>query len=564
MKTKLIKLMFQLFIVVITGIGTIIYTPNYYAQAASSSEELAKSYFNASNIILYLGEAGKETFDFDIKSYSNKNIAKYSWYIKAGKGNPEAITINSNTGLVTAKNIGTAYIRCKITFTDKTVIRPETKVTVRNNITGIELTNIPMDNTITAGLTVDFDTKILDTAAGKDISTSGIVRFELKDDTSGIGEVTDDGILTPSCSGEFNIRAVCFESTEFYQIWLENKEDHSNYVTATSNWITVKVLSTEATASTQKELNELLSSDIITKITITAKDRYFIISKDDYSKKTLVINTSDTRIENYATFKQIIITSTSNTEWNEYGTKNSFTLYDSDINFNINKQARVEYIKLDTASLNSVITNPYNNNIVININGVLKTLDVIASSDIAISGTEKYAIVNAMEHNTKISSSIPIILNLYADINASLFIGAEQSLIFTYGDLTGSIDNLTSDTLHIYNNKDIITLNPYQSLTINGETISYNAINTSMIVKQTPKVSSVVYASQITSGKTLSSSTLYGTFYYNSMIVMGTLSWCEPETVINSAGSYSWTFTPLDTIHYNTVTGKAYVSVIIQ
>ncbi len=406
---------------------------------------------------------------------------------------------------------------------------------------------------------MDFDTTILNTTAGKDVATNGIIRFELKDDTAGVAEVSDAGILTPSYPGAFSIRAVCFESTDNYKVWLENKEDNADYLTAASSWVTVNVQSTEATASTQKELNNLLSSDIITKITISAKDQYFIISKNDYSDKTLVVDTPNTKIDNQATFKEIYIKSAS--KWNEYAVDNSFTVYNCGIEFNIDKQAQVKYIKLDSLSTNSVTTDPYNNNIVMNVNGTLRTLDVMTGNNISISGTGNYVTVNVMGSKSNIRSSIPIILNSYVDFDASLLIGSEHSFLFIYGDVTATVENITTDVLHIYNDGDYVDLKSSHTLKKIGKTFSSNPINTYFITKQTPIASSVVHSTAIIPGKALSTSVLHGTFYYNSMLINGTLTWCEPDTVVNSTGYYDWIFTPTDSVHYNAVSGKAYVVV---
>jgi hypothetical protein len=197
-----------------------------------------------------------------------------------------------------------------------------------------------------------------------------------------------------------------------------------------------------------------------------------------------------------------------------------------------------------------------------NVNGSIKTIDVMINSHIIISGTGEYVVVNVTGSKTNISSTIPIILNSYVDIVTSLLIGSEQSYISIYGTVNATIENKTTNVLHIYNDRDSLDLNSFQSMKIEGKAISYSTINTSFIAKQTPIASSVVYSSVITPGKTLSNSIIYGTFYYNSMLIKGTLSWREPETVINTSGNYSWIFTPADSVHYNTVTGTIFVKIV--
>lgn len=133
----------------------------YFANAVSSTKKLASSYLNATEKYLHLGNKTTGTFDFNIKKSAQKKGAKYTWYIKEDKGNPNAVTIDKKTGVVTAKEAGVAYIRCKITLADGTVLRPEAKVTVRNNITDVSISNLPKDMTLTAGEEKDFNRKIL-------------------------------------------------------------------------------------------------------------------------------------------------------------------------------------------------------------------------------------------------------------------------------------------------------------------------------------------------------------------------------------------------------------------
>lgn len=559
MKKRLIRLMLQFCIITTAVIGSPLYISSSRAQAAPSSTELTRTYINSSSIILHLGESGKDTYDFNIKSAAKRNIAKYSWYIMKGKGNPEAITINSSTGQVKAHSIGTAYVRCKITLTDKTIIRPEAKVIVRNNISSIEFTDLPTDNTIASGSPMHIVTNILNTSSGKDKATNGIIRFELKDDTAGVGTVSEAGILTPSSPGLFSIRAVCFESTDEYLLWLENKERNGAYITASTDWVTIKVISPEATASTQRELDKLLSSNLITSITVAAKDQYLKIPKNDFSDKILIVQSPNTTIENHSNFKQINIKSSSGVKWKECATKNSFILYDCDIDFTIDKEAQVESIMLDTEYENNA---RLNNKVVMNIMGSLETLNVMTRSDIAVSGFDAYVVINVEGPQTILSSSIPLILNLYTNIVSTFSIGSERSYVTIFGDVSGVLENLTSDILHINNNGEDIGLDSYHQFNLNSsKTNSIISIDTSNITKLMPRATSYVYTSAITSGKTLSSLALNGTFYYNTILVPGTLSWCEPETVINDSGFYNWIFTPKDTIHYNTVTGRSYVQI---
>ena len=210
-------------------------------KAAVVTNELAATYLNATKIYLHLSSAGNGTFNFDINEAAKSKGATYLWYVKKDKGNPECVTINARNGIVTANKAGTAYIRCKVTLVDGTILRPEAKVVVRNNITEVDIRNLPTNMTIAAGADTDFDRIILNTEAGKDKASSGITRWEVEGDTAGVGNATDTGIVSPTKEGEFRIRAICFQSVEKYTLWLKDKILNDKYITAASKWYAIKV-----------------------------------------------------------------------------------------------------------------------------------------------------------------------------------------------------------------------------------------------------------------------------------------------------------------------------------
>ncbi|HKL79883.1 MAG TPA: toxin Cry1Ac domain D-VI-related protein, partial [Mobilitalea sp.] len=220
------------------------------AATESTSKELGAIYLNTTSKYLHLGREESNSFDFDIKDSKLDKDATYFWYVKEDKGNPNAVTIDASTGVVQAKEAGKAYIRVKITLADKTVLRPEAQVTVRNNITEVDINNIPENQTLTANSSMDFNRDILNTEAGKDKAASGITRWELAEDNAGVKEVSDKGVLTPTEEGTFNIRTVSFQSKEKYGLWLTDKVANANYVTAASEWYEVTV----ASALTDTEL----------------------------------------------------------------------------------------------------------------------------------------------------------------------------------------------------------------------------------------------------------------------------------------------------------------------
>ncbi len=211
------------------------------AIAAVDSNELAATYLNATKIYLHLGNKETGTYNFHINESAKTKGATYLWYVKMDKGNPECVTINTRSGVVTANKVGTAYIRCKVTLEDGTILRPEAKVVVRNNITEVDISNLPTNMTITTGTDTDFNRIILNTEAGKNMTSSGITRWEVDRDTAGVGKATDTGVVSPTKIGEFRIRAVSFQSAEKYKLWLDDKILNIKYITAASSWYTITV-----------------------------------------------------------------------------------------------------------------------------------------------------------------------------------------------------------------------------------------------------------------------------------------------------------------------------------
>lgn len=267
-------------------------TPNEVSEAKAIN-------LNCISKKLKLGYEGVNTYDFDVEGSSQLPGATYSWYVKADKGNPDAVTINKRTGLVTAKKAGIAYIRCKVTLEDGTILRPEAKVTVFNDITGVIINNLPKSMTIKAGYPTNFNRTITNTKAGKGIVTRGITRWEISDDTAGVNEADDSGVVFPTNEGEFSIRAVCFQNKSQYRLWKANKEKYDDNVTAASQWHTIKVVLSDnkALVTTNEQLRKALASDSLEIITLLAdKNNSFEIEKGDYSSKTLVVDAPNTEI----------------------------------------------------------------------------------------------------------------------------------------------------------------------------------------------------------------------------------------------------------------------------
>lgn len=393
------------------------------AKAATSSKSLAEQYLNATNKYLHLGTKTQNTFDFNIKSSAIEKKAKYAWTVDKKKGNPDSVSINSKTGVVTAKKVGTAYIYCKITNSKGTVIKPETSVTVRNNAKKINISDVSNYQTVAVGSELKFGYQVANTEAGAKIATSDIIRWEIQEDNAGT-TVSSKGVTKSSKEGTFQIRAVCFQSTSKYSAWLNNKAANEKYITASSQWYTIFVEKNlkEAVVTNQTELEAALNDKNITLISIQTKEAInFNIPKGDYSDKSITVIAPNGDVNNQGTFKHIVIQEIKDTTWTEYASNNSIYLNDSLARLVIDKMA----------TLNEIVVSLCNSNINIVANGSLNIVTLSQPAQVSFTGTSNRVPV-AVERTaagSTISSSIPLNLNMMANTAVNLNKGAEGTVL---------------------------------------------------------------------------------------------------------------------------------------
>lgn len=190
MKVNVIrKRVISMLIILAILIVNILAGSSVQVKAAIDESKLSFTYLNQSKKYLHLEKEGLDTFNFNINKKAKMKGATYSWYVNADKGNPNVVIINKDNGIVTAKEVGTAYIRCKVTLSNGTILRPEAKVVVRNNITEVDISNMPDEQTIISGEKKDFNRIILNTVAGKDKKASGITRWEIAEDTAQVNQL---------------------------------------------------------------------------------------------------------------------------------------------------------------------------------------------------------------------------------------------------------------------------------------------------------------------------------------------------------------------------------------
>ncbi len=413
-------------------------TNGMVAKAATSSKSLAEQYLNATNKYLHLGTKTQNTFDFNIKSSAIEKKAKYVWTVDKKKGNPDSVSINSKTGVVTAKKVGTAYIYCKITNSKGSVIKPETSVTVRNNAKEISISEVSNYQIVAVGSELKFGYQVANTEAGAKIATSDIIRWDIQEDKAGT-TVSSKGVTKSSKEGTFQIRAVCFQSSSKYSAWLNNKAANEKYITASSQWYTIFVEKNlkEAVVTNQTELEAALNDKNITLISIQTKEAInFNIPKGDYSDKSITVIAPNGDVNNKGTFKHIVIQEIKDTTWNEYASNNSIYLNDSLARLVIDNMA----------TLNEIVVSCCNSNINIVANGSINIVSLSQPAQVSFTGTSNRVPV-AVERTaagSTISSSIPLNLNMMANTAVNLSKGAEGTVLNRADNTVGV--NVTNDT----------------------------------------------------------------------------------------------------------------------
>ncbi len=569
-------------------LGLTVVLPDQEARAAEKTAKAEPDYFNVTTKYLYLGIKGRDTFDMNLHKSIQMEVVDHYWYVIEEKGNPKAVEIDTETGIVKAKNAGIAYIGCEITLTNKKVVTPEAEIIVINNITGIGIKNVPKDNMLYAGQAYDFNEELLATTAGGKAKTSGITRWEVKDDTAGVEKASDTGVVLPKKAGSFSIRAVSFEKEQDFDRWLGNKEARKDKITAASEWVTITVILSEGEASTQEQLISLLSDKSIRRIILTEDaPAGLLIPKGDYPKIDLIVRAQQTSITNQASFQRISFESAYDIKWTENGKNNHFELNDSVVHFDIGKNAQVKSItfeETDTEPPYMGIINQYDyrketsllhtftpdavltsaNLAQISVSGKIDQIELRSTSSLYLSGGGKIdrVILADTAKGSRLAAAIPTKIEANADCIVSLMNGAEAIEIIIATGVATEIENLTMSPVGVYYGRSsfMYTSSGYKySIPFVNQTSEPNGIAVaSSVVKLSPSRPMNVTASSIKYGQMLWFSNLHGDFIYNTMIIPGSLSWVQPDMKPNS-GYFMWKFTPTDSDHFAILYGYAEV-----
>lgn len=184
----------------------------------------SKPKLNATSKTLLLAVDGRDEFDFNIKN--KKSGWAYEW-----ESSDTDVAEVGDKGLVTAVGVGSATITVYITDkkTGEEVKELSAKVTVKDNIKTVKISNAPEGNKLAVGQEYDFNRSYV-TNSGSTKKTTSITRWEVTPAEN--AKIDDRGLFVANAAGEYTITARSFQSKAKYEAWLADKEANAAYVLA--------------------------------------------------------------------------------------------------------------------------------------------------------------------------------------------------------------------------------------------------------------------------------------------------------------------------------------------
>ncbi len=201
---------------------------------------------NTSKKYLFLGESGKNEYDFNVKNKIKGST--YEW----SSDNESVAVVDASNGYTTAKSVGTATISLLVTDKKGNTYPSEATVIVKDNIKSLAITNKPANDTLAVGAENDFN-RSFTTQSGSTKKTTSVTRWVVTDaDGKATDKATIDnsGVFKATEAGTYTITANAFQSAAKFESWKTSGD--STLIQATDSYkVTVKNSMTVA----QKDLN---------------------------------------------------------------------------------------------------------------------------------------------------------------------------------------------------------------------------------------------------------------------------------------------------------------------
>lgn len=215
MKTKFLK---KLSFVLVAAMVLSLFVPAAGVFAAKAPT------LNSTNKYLHLDVEKKNEFNFNI------NNKQKGWEYYWESDDEDVAEVNEKNGVTTATGVGTANITVYITDADGEDVEELTaKVTVRDNIKTVKISNGPEDGKLEVDEEYDFN-RSFETVSGSTKKTSSITRWTV--DPAEGAEIKDNGVFVASEAGEYTITARSFQSKARFTAWQGDADKYADYVLA--------------------------------------------------------------------------------------------------------------------------------------------------------------------------------------------------------------------------------------------------------------------------------------------------------------------------------------------
>ncbi len=267
-------------------------------------------------------------------------------------------------------------------------------------------------------------------------------------------------------------------------------------VTATPVVDPTEPTKTDATVTTQAELDAALKDTKITKITIKpAAAANFVIAQGSYPNVDLIVDAPQSDVENSATFKSITVENIKAETFTEKAVGNTFTWNAANGRFVVSKGASVKAINLTKA--NSKVSVKVEE-------GTVATINVSAKVELVVEGKlpEGAAAIavnfSSAAANAKITTAVKVAVSTFAKIAAIFEKGAEDSTIkLETTNISATVTNNTTKAIEVTKND-----NTKQTIAVGAQNSTVNATNTT-----TPVTPGTIGGSSsgVTTNKTASS-----------------------------------------------------------
>lgn len=267
-------------------------------------------------------------------------------------------------------------------------------------------------------------------------------------------------------------------------------------VTATPVVDPTEPTKTDATVTTQAELDAALKDTKITKITIKpAAAANFVIAQGSYPNVDLIVDAPQSDVENSATFKSITVENIKAETFTEKAVGNTFTWNAANGRFVVSKGASVKAINLPKA--NSKVSVKVEE-------GKVATINVSAKVELVVEGKlpEGAAAIavnfSSAAADAKITTAVKVAVSTFAKIAAIFEKGAEDSKIkLETTNISATVTNNTTKAIEVTKND-----NTKQTIAVGAQNSTVNATNTT-----TPVTPGTIGGSSsgVTTNKTASS-----------------------------------------------------------